>query len=88
MENLPPISTLAFNLDDMYSSIRENRDFGVIKKYESGRVASSTKVSPTKKGSYLDDEIRMSCSPGPASTNHINWDKANSQPNWSHIKQL
>ena len=33
MENLPPISTFAINPDDMYSSIRENRDFGVTRKY-------------------------------------------------------
>lgn len=67
MENLPPISTFALNLDEMYSSIRENRDFGVIRKYENSKSSTNLKAAPTKKGSYLDDEIKMNSSPGPAS---------------------
>lgn len=55
----------------MYSSLQEQRDYDVIRKYQTTRVDNPTKKSPTKKGSYLDDAIRMSSSPGPASIYHI-----------------
>ena len=55
----------------MYATVHENRDFGVTKKYEHCRSNSSLKVPATKKGSFLDDEIKMSCSPGPASTSTL-----------------
>jgi hypothetical protein len=52
----------------MYSSTRENRDFNVIRKYEDLTKTQFAKKAITKKGHYLDDEIKYSCSPGPAST--------------------
>ena len=55
----------------MYHSIQENKDFAVIRKYESTRLPPDTKQNPTKKGSYLDDTIKMNCSPGPASTTFV-----------------
>jgi len=67
MENLPPISTCLFILDEMYTSMLEHKDYDVIRKYESTKLNSDAKRSPTKKGSFLDDSIRMNNSPGPAS---------------------
>ena len=62
MDNmLPPIK-------EMYNSTRENRDFYVIRKYQDMAQSPSTKKSPTKKGHYLDDQVKASCSPGPASS--------------------
>lgn len=61
MENsLPPIL-------EMYNSTRENRDFNVIRKHEEFSKPAVSKKSITKKGHYLDDSVKESCSPGPAS---------------------
>ena len=49
----------------------EHKDYDVIRKYESTKVNSDAKRSPTKKGSFLDDSIRMNSSPGPASKIYI-----------------
>lgn len=43
----------------------------MIRKYQTTRVDNPVKRSPTKKGSYLDDAIKMSSSPGPARTFYI-----------------
>lgn len=61
----------------------------MVRKYESTRLASETKKSPTKKGSYLDDTIKYSCSPGPARIINHNLDKSNVQLEWARAnKQL
>ena len=51
----------------MYSSLTENKDFAVVRKYEQAKRPSPVKTTITKKGSFLDDEVKMSCTPGPAS---------------------
>lgn len=50
----------------MYGVIQESKDYSVIRKYESPKATIKNKQSPTKKGSYLDDEIKQKVSPGPA----------------------
>lgn len=50
----------------MYGVIQESKDYSVIRKYESAKKNPANKQSPTKKGSYLDDEIKQKFSPGPA----------------------
>jgi hypothetical protein len=61
MENfLPPIK-------EMYNCERDGHDYNVIKKYHATAKISDAKKAITKKGHYLDDSIRMSTSPGPAS---------------------
>jgi hypothetical protein len=61
MENfLPPIK-------EMYNCERNGHDYSVNKKYHASSKLAETKRSITKKGHYLDDSIRMSTSPGPAS---------------------
>lgn len=62
MENsLPPIK-------EMYNSTRSNRDYSVVRVYQSLSQTQQLKKAITKKGHYLDDSVRTSCSPGPAST--------------------
>ena len=55
----------------MYASLQEQKDYDVIRKYQTTRIDNPTKKSPTKKGSYLDDAIKMSSSPGPASIFYV-----------------
>ena len=59
-QTLPPIS-------DMYNCTRENHDYNVIRKYEGDHKDFSVNSKPTKKDHYLDQDIRLNCSPGPAS---------------------
>lgn len=40
----------------------------MIKKYEGNRKNFAVNSKATKKDHYLDESIRLSCSPGPAST--------------------
>lgn len=58
------------NIREIYRCTRENRDYNVIRKYEGGHK-SALNVKPTKRNHYLDEEIRLNCSPGPASTCHL-----------------
>jgi len=61
----------------------EHKDYDVIRKYESTKLNSDAKRSPTKKGSFLDDSIRMNNSPGPASKIFLIIDKSNLQQVWA-----
>lgn len=80
MENLPPISKSPFTLDEMYGVIQESKDYSVIRKYESRKPGSPGRQNPTKKGSYLDDEIKQKVSPGPACTSCITQTNPTSSP--------
>lgn len=66
-------------IDQMYSSINEKNILGAIKKYEKGKEIVPMAKRITKKGSYIDDEIKSKISPGPASMYIFKVDKANIQ---------
>lgn len=52
---------------DMYNCTRENYDYNVIRTYESPHSNGPINCKPTKRSHYLDEAIRLNCSPGPAS---------------------
>ena len=58
-ESLPDINT-------MYDTIRQNKDYNVVKVYH-GPHTRPTNTKPTKNITYLDQSLRLECSPGPAS---------------------
>ena len=66
----------------MYNSVNEKNLFGAIRKYEESKKNYNSTKKITKKGSYIDDEIKTKISPGPASTENFRIDKANFQKNW------
>lgn len=63
MSTLPPIQ-------EIYNFIQHNKDYSnPLKKYHAADKSTQPhKQAPTKKGHYLEDAVKMSTSPGPAST--------------------
>jgi hypothetical protein len=57
-------------IKDMYNCTRENYDYNAIKRYEGKRNSLGMNSKPTKKDHYLDESIKLNCSPGPASIQH------------------
>ena len=59
--------TILPSIQEMYSFTKKNQDFTVVRNYEETTKRGPGKQVPTKRKHYLDDCIRYSCSPGPAS---------------------
>jgi hypothetical protein len=59
--------TLLPSIQEMYSFTKKNHDMTVARNYEETTKRVPNKQIPTKRQHYLDDCIRYSCSPGPAS---------------------
>lgn len=55
------------SIRDMYNWTRENHDYNVIKHHEGLRKNFAVNSKPTRKDHYLDQEIKLNSSPGPAS---------------------
>jgi hypothetical protein len=54
-------------IKDMYNCTRENYDYNVIRHYEGKHKSFAINTKATKKDHYLDQSIKLNCSPGPAS---------------------
>jgi hypothetical protein len=67
-------------ITDMYNCTRENFDYNVIRVYEGKHKDFAINSKPTKKSHYLNDLIRLNCSPGPASTSHSTQTPPTSSP--------
>ena len=66
----------------MYSVIREQSDYGALRWYGQRNEQKPAAKLDTKKGSFLEDHLRLKNSPGPASNYEYIEDKSNIQPNW------
>lgn len=59
------------SIRDMYRCTRENHDYNAIRSYQVTNKPFAVGAKPTKKDHYLDQDIRLNCSPGPASIEYL-----------------
>lgn len=50
----------------MYSSINEQSDYNAPRRYESIKKPQPPQKTMTKRGNFLENQLRTQCSPGPA----------------------